>query len=96
MGPLNWLPVRPLDGGHLLLAFLARVAPAGGMRWPVRSSSARAVAVVAAVRYRLVMAGVLAAWILFSELGAGIRLTTPPPEFGYEEPEPGPGGGETG
>lgn len=96
-GLLNWLPVRPLDGGHLLLAFLARVAPAGGMR-VARAIfvGTAAVAVVAAVRYRLVMAGVLAAWILFSELGAGIRLTTPPPEFGYEEPEPGPGGGETG
>jgi stage IV sporulation protein FB len=86
-GLLNWLPVRPLDGGHLLVSFLARVAPERG------AAIARVIFLVtagagllAAIRYRLYFAGLLAAWMLFEEMGGG-RSAEPIPEFGYEGTE---------
>lgn len=97
-GLLNWLPVRPLDGGHLLLAFLARVAPKNTDRI-ARTIFIGTAAVAAAVafRYRLVFAGLFAVWMLLSELGTAARPSAPLPAFGYDdEPddeEPVPEGG---
>ena len=91
-GLLNWLPVRPLDGGHLLLAFLARVAPGNADRIArFIFIGTAAVAVAAAFRYRFVFAGLFAVWILISELGVRARPAAPLPEFGYDDPDPDPG-----
>jgi stage IV sporulation protein FB len=38
-GLINWLPIRPLDGGHILSGVLEAASPAGGRRWPTWSSS---------------------------------------------------------
>ena len=67
-GLLNWLPIRPLDGGHLLQSLLDKIAPKRG------DSIARvifivtaAVALALAIRFRLIFIAVLAGWLLLSE-----------------------------
>lgn len=90
-GLLNWLPIRPLDGGHLLTALLAKVIPERAE--PVARvifTVTAALALVAAIRFRLIFVGVLAAWLLMAELGAGARTAprTGLPTLGYDQPEP--------
>lgn len=89
-GLLNWLPIRPLDGGHLLLAFLHRVAPqrAQGIARAVFIGTA-AVGGVFAFSRGLLFAAALAGWMLISELGASRPVAAPIPEFGYDDPDEG-------
>lgn len=79
-GVLNWLPIRPLDGGHLVLAFLDLVAPRRADRiadaiflW------ASLGAVAAALYFRLYFAAALAGFMAWGELSR---------RFGGEGPEP--------
>src|SRR5690606_12929917 len=98
-GVLNWLPIRPLDGGHLLLAFLEMVAPrrAGKIATGVFIVTGIAATGVA-LYFDLIFAAALAGFMTWAEFS---RLTparparpTAPLEFSYdepeEEPEPGP------
>lgn len=85
-GLLNWLPFRPLDGGHLLLALLARVAPIRGQTIARATFIVTAaLAVAAAFRFGFPFAGVFAVWLLGSELGLVDRMTASPPPFGYDD-----------
>lgn len=89
-GLLNWLPIRPLDGGHLLLSLLERFAPERG------DVIARVVFVLTAAgglifgitSDRLFIA-LIAGWLLFSEIGTRDSSDEipagPVPQFGYDD-----------
>ena len=89
-GLLNWLPIRPLDGGHLLLSLLERFAP-------TRSDAiARVVFVVTSVAGLIygvtsdrVFITVIAGWLLFGELFSGSDDRLPRgriPDLSYDDP----------
>jgi Zn-dependent protease len=88
-GLLNWLPIRPLDGGHLLESLLEKVAPNR------RDSIARVVftmtaaaALALAIRFRLILIAVLAGWLLVSEFSAGRQpqASAGLPTLSYDDP----------
>ncbi|HEU4318733.1 MAG TPA: site-2 protease family protein [Acidimicrobiia bacterium] len=92
-GLLNWLPIRPLDGGHLLESLLEKIAPARA------DSIARVVFIVTAagalalaIRFRLIFIAVLAGWLLLSEFTAGrtpqqtTGQSTGLPTLSYDDP----------
>ena len=89
-GLLNWLPMRPLDGGHLLMSFLEGVIPRRA------EMIARGVFVLTAGAGLLVglqagfpIIAVLAGWLLLSEFStSGSDSPQPIPPLSYEEPEP--------
>ncbi len=90
-GLINWLPIRPLDGGHLLESLLQKVAPARAeiiARIVFTATAAGALAF--AIWQRLIFIAVLAGWLLLSELSIG-RPTRPQPGDGlpaltYDDP----------
>jgi Zn-dependent protease len=87
-GLLNWLPIRPLDGGHLLSSLLEKIAPsrANSIARVVFIITAAA-ALAAAIRYRLIFIAVLAGWLLLSEFSDG-RQQQPSsglPALSYDE-----------
>lgn len=87
-GLLNWLPIRPLDGGHLLESLLDQLAPSRAeMIARVVFTVTAAGALAFALWFRLVFVAVLAGWLLLSELGAGRapRQTDGLPTLSYEE-----------
>jgi stage IV sporulation protein FB len=87
-GLLNWLPIRPLDGGHLLESLLDQLAPSRAeMIARVVFTVTAAGALAFALWFRLVFVAVLAGWLLLSELGAGRapRQTEGLPTLSYEE-----------
>ncbi|MFQ5523360.1 MAG: site-2 protease family protein [Acidimicrobiia bacterium] len=96
-GLLNWLPIRPLDGGHLLRSFLEKVAPtrAEAIARVVFTITAALVLMVA-WRLRNIIIGALGVWLLFSEFAP----SGPPapsaglPDLVYEDdpPQPDPAG----
>lgn len=93
-GLLNWLPIRPLDGGHLLQSLLEKVAPKRGeIIATVIFSVTAAVALAISIWQGFIFITVLAGWMLLSELSnATISKQAPVartlPEFTYEdEPE---------
>ncbi len=82
-GLLNWIPIRPLDGGAMLTSFLEIV-------WPSR-------AIVAAKTISL-MFGLAAAYVLFrlgSDFGAIFVLFITAMGLAAREPTPEPAGTET-
>jgi Zn-dependent protease len=99
-GLLNWLPIRPLDGGHLLASLLDKLAPtrAESIARVVFTATA-GLALAAALYFRLIFVGILAAWLLVSELGLGSRSRPRPPgglpTLSYDPPEVEPGPTET-
>jgi Zn-dependent protease len=88
-GLLNWLPIRPLDGGHLLMSLLEKTVPARG------DAIARYVFIVTAaagaffaLRFGFLFAALLSGWLLVSELfggpGSSEPVGVPPMTFGDE------------
>lgn len=73
-GLLNWLPIRPLDGGHLLLSLLEKVAPK--RKEPIARivfvGTAGAGLALAFFREEVFLA-VIAGWLLLMEFSAGSR-----------------------
>ena len=90
-GLLNWLPIRPLDGGHLLESLLEKVAPhRGEMIAKVVFIVTAAAALVLAIRFRMIFIAVLAGWLLLSEFSVGStveRSAAGLPTLSYDEPE---------
>jgi len=90
-GLLNWLPIRPLDGGHLLEAILEKTAPnrADSIARAIFTFTAAA-ALVAAIRYQLIFIILISGWLLLSEFNIGRtpQPRAPIPPLTYEQPEP--------
>ena len=90
-GLLNWLPIRPLDGGHLLESLLEKLAP---RRAPVIAKVIFVVTAAAALAFALwqdmIFFAVLAGWLLLSEFVDNRR---PQPQSGglptlsYDDPQ---------
>jgi Zn-dependent protease len=97
-GLLNWLPIRPLDGGHLLTSLLEKVVPQRATQVArVIFIITTAAALVVAVQYQLIFVAILSGWLLLGELGLGTARQSAPatmPELSYDDPaeqEAGPG-----
>ena len=90
-GLLNWLPIRPLDGGHLLEALLEKIAPnrADAIARIVFIVTAAA-GLIAAIRFELIFIAVIAGWLLLAEFSSGRVPATraPIPPLSYDEQEP--------
>jgi membrane-associated protease RseP (regulator of RpoE activity) len=92
-GLINWVPIRPLDGGHLLLALLEKLAPMRAQTIArVVFTVTSGLALAWAINERFVFIGVLAGWMLLSELSTGKpRRSTPSiPDLSYgptDDPE---------
>jgi membrane-associated protease RseP (regulator of RpoE activity) len=98
-GLLNWLPIRPLDGGHLFSSLLEKIAPKRGETIAnVVFLVTAAAGLTAALYFRLTFVALLAGWLLFSELTRGrprrpqvpippMSVDRPPAEPDPEEPE---------
>lgn len=86
-GLLNWLPIRPLDGGHLIQSFLDQVAPARApMIARVIFTATAAVATVIALMKGYTFIAILAGWMLLSELAAtGSGRAAPLPILSYDD-----------
>lgn len=68
-GLLNWLPVRPLDGGHLLTSLLEQIAPEKGERIAnVIFFVTAAAAVAIGLWLRLIFVALLSGWLLWGEI----------------------------
>ncbi len=79
-GLLNWLPIRPLDGGHLLASLLEKFAPRQGERIAnLVFFITAAAALAAAVIFELIFVGLIAAWLLWGEITRGRPRTPPSP-----------------
>jgi Zn-dependent protease len=87
-GLLNWLPIRALDGGHLLESFLEKVIPekAESVGRVVFIATAAA-GVLIAIRLDLLFIAILAGWMLLSEFATGQRAPAAGlPMLDYEAP----------
>lgn len=88
-GLLNWLPVRPLDGGHLLESLLEQVAPnrADAIAKVIFTGTAAA-ALAIAIWQGFIIIAVLAGWLLLSEftMGREARSTGGLPTLSYDDP----------
>jgi stage IV sporulation protein FB len=89
-GLLNWLPIRPLDGGHLLLSFLEKFAPVRGeVIARVVFMATAAAGLFYGIRSDRLFIAVIAGFLLFSEFTSGqpsAELPAGPiPEFSYDD-----------
>lgn len=88
-GVLNWLPIRPLDGGHLVLALLdlLRVRRADRVASVVFLVTGLG-AVAAALYFELTFAAVLAGFMTWLEVSRLLPSPAdgPPPDFSYDDP----------
>lgn len=67
-GLLNWLPIRPLDGGHLFTALLEKLFPSRAeVIGNVVFTLTAALALLVALRFRLLWIAALSAWLLWGE-----------------------------
>lgn len=94
-GLLNWLPIRPLDGGHLFTSLLQKVVPSkaeliGNVVFFITAAGA----LVFALLNQLIFLALLAGWLLMGELTRGRqrRPPTPIPQMTFEPPPPGADG----
>lgn len=92
-GLVNWLPIRPLDGGHLLESLLEKIAPrrADAIAKVIFTLTAAA-ALGLAVYYRFIFIAVLAGWLLLSEFTSGRSKgqSVGLPTLSYDPPEEEP------
>jgi Zn-dependent protease len=89
-GLINWLPIRPLDGGHLFSSLLQKVAPARAeMIGNVVFTLTAAGALVAGLLTRRIFLALLAGWLLMGELTRGrqTRPVTPIPPMTFDRPD---------
>jgi stage IV sporulation protein FB len=94
-GLLNWLPIRPLDGGHLLMSLLQKLTPEKAQRIANLVFFVTAVAALAAALwFRLFFIALLAGWLVMGELTRGRprrpQASMPPMSFdapGSVDPE---------
>jgi Zn-dependent protease len=87
-GLLNWLPVRPLDGGHLLLSLLEKFAPSHvDLIAKVVFIATAGAGVLFGVLTNRIFIALIAGWLLFNELSSGgSRVPAGPiPEFSYDD-----------
>lgn len=94
-GLLNWLPIRPLDGGHLFTSLLEKIAPKNAERIANATFMVTAVlALVAALRFRLIFVALISGWLVWGELSRGRerRPKVPIPQLDFDAPidEPDP------
>ncbi|MGH8873128.1 MAG: site-2 protease family protein [Acidimicrobiia bacterium] len=96
-GLFNWLPIRPLDGGHLFTSLLQKVTPAKADRIANVVFFVTAAGALGAALWsgRLLLA-LLAGWLVMGELARGRprRPPTPIPRMSFDDPEPEAAGGE--
>lgn len=89
-GVLNWLPIRPLDGGHLVLALLDLVAPRRAERIATVIFIVTGVAAFAAALYfGFMFAALLAGFMTWVEVRRWFPAAEPsaePLEFSYDDP----------
>lgn len=88
-GLLNWLPIRPLDGGHLFTALLEKVAPKSSERIANATFMVTAVlALVAAIRFQLIFVALISGWLVWTELTRGRerRPAVPIPQLDFDSP----------
>lgn len=88
-GLLNWLPIRPLDGGHLLQSLLQKIAPEraeriGNIIFFVTAAAAFGLSLWARQFFITLLAG----WLLFGEISRGRprRPTVQMPPMSFDEP----------
>lgn len=98
-GLLNWAPIRPLDGGHLVMSLLEKLAPARAVAiGRVIFMLSAGVALAVAIKYQLIFITVLAGWMLLSELSMWSTkpqsATTGLPTFSYDDHSPQEAGEE--
>jgi len=89
-GLLNWLPIRPLDGGHLLESLLEKVVPtrAEAIARVIFTVTAAA-ALAVAIWQQFIFIAVLAGWLLLSEFGPGqapAETSGGLPTLSYDDP----------
>lgn len=92
-GLLNWLPIRPLDGGHLFSSLLEKFAPKRGeLIANVVFMVTAAAGLTAALYFRLTFVALLAGWLLFGELTRGRprRPQVPIPPMSFDRPTADP------
>ena len=90
-GLLNWLPIRPLDGGHLFTSLLQKVIPS---RAEVIANVVFFITAVGALAWALwtqrIFIALLAGWLLMGELtrgrGGQRRPPTPIPQMTFDPP----------
>lgn len=94
-GLINWLPIRPLDGGHLLESLLEKIAPIRGEAIAkIVFTITAAAALGVAIWQRFIFIAVLAGWLLLSEFSWGTKsdgvATARPtgglPTLSYDDP----------
>lgn len=94
-GLLNWLPIRPLDGGHLFTALLEKLAPKNADTIANATFLVTALlALAAAIRFQLLFVALISAWLVWGELTRGRerkpRLPIPQLDFDSPTREPEP------
>jgi stage IV sporulation protein FB len=94
-GLLNWLPIRPLDGGHLFTSLLEKVAPVRGEKIANATFLVTAfLALALAIRYRLIFVGLISGWLVWGELTRGRerqpRASLPQLDFDAPTADPEP------
>jgi Zn-dependent protease len=90
-GLINWLPIRPLDGGHLFSSLLQKVIPSraetiGNVVFFLTAAGA----LVAGLLTQRIFLALLAGWLLMGELTRGrqVRPRAPIPPMTFDRPEP--------
>ena len=88
-GLLNWLPIRPLDGGHLFSALLEKVSPARADSIArVVFTATAGIALVISIGLQLYIIAFLSGWLVLSEFSRERPPTpqVPMPTLSYDPP----------